>query len=97
MASTWGWLVSDPGKTQERGQRVDIFHYHHVWDGYFRSNWDSAKSNFRDIMADPEDIAYVTVLREPLQHWLSYYYFYRQPENKVNDSNATTSHQYLCR
>ena len=35
-------------------------------------------------MAEPaSSINYVTVLRDPVQHWLSYYYFYFQPEMKV--------------
>ncbi|CAM9624227.1 unnamed protein product [Laminaria digitata] len=35
-------------------------------------------------MAEPaSDINYVTVLRDPVEHWLSYFYFYFQPEMKV--------------
>lgn len=71
-------------QTKERGKRVDVFHYHHVWDGYFKSTWGEARRLFGEIMAEPaSEINYVTVLRDPVEHWLSYFYFYFQPEMKV--------------
>ena len=61
-----------------------MFHYHHVWDGYFESTWGEARRLFGEIMAEPaSEINYVTVLRDPVEHWLSYFYFYFQPEMKV--------------
>ncbi|CAM9372174.1 unnamed protein product [Ascophyllum nodosum] len=72
-------------KTRNRGKRVDVFHYHVVWDGFLRMEWRKARSLFEEIMAEPaSSINYVTVLRDPVQHWLSYYYFYFQPEMKVD-------------
>ena len=63
---------------------MDVFHYHHAWDGYFKSTWGEAKRLFGEIMAEPaSEINYVTVLRDPVEHWLSYFYFYFQPEMKV--------------
>ncbi|CAN0278517.1 unnamed protein product, partial [Scytosiphon promiscuus] len=84
-------------ETQESGNRVEIFHYHHVWNGYYEASWDKARALFSDIMAQPgapgasgagSDVVgsgtkYVTVLREPKAHWLSYFYFYYQPEMNV--------------
>ena len=40
-------------------------------------------------MAEPaSDINYVTVLRDPVEHWLSYFYFYFQPEMKVRTDSG---------
>lgn len=72
-------------QTQDRGERVDLFHYHIVWDGFLKMKWRNARSLFEEIMvATARDINYVTVLRDPVQHWLSYYYFYIQPETRVS-------------
>ncbi|CAM9659073.1 unnamed protein product, partial [Ectocarpus sp. 8 AP-2014] len=94
-------------ETKESGNRVDIFHYHYVWNGYFESTWEKARGLFKDIMAEPVAPAvaaaaaavepgesssssssssgtkFVTVLRDPVDHWLSYFYFYYEPEMKI--------------
>eukprot|EP00752_Nemacystus_decipiens_P001803 g1742.t1 len=82
-------------ETEDSGKRVEIFHYHYVWDGYFESTWDQAKKLFKNIMVEPSADAaeggvgadsgtkFVTVLRDPEEHWLSYFYFYYEPEMKV--------------
>lgn len=75
-------------QTAESGKRVEIFHYHYVWDGYFRSKWEEAKAYFKDIMVEPRadsgGTKFVTVLRDPIDHWLSYFYFYREPEMEAS-------------
>ncbi|CAM9649257.1 unnamed protein product, partial [Ectocarpus sp. 6 AP-2014] len=94
-------------ETKESGNRVDIFHYHYVWNGYFESTWEKARGLFKDIMAEPVAPAvaaaaaaaaaavepressssgtkFVTVLRDPVDHWLSYFYFYYEPEMKID-------------
>ncbi|CAN0147849.1 unnamed protein product, partial [Ectocarpus fasciculatus] len=85
-------------ETKESGNRVDIFHYHYVWNGYFESTWEKARGLFKDIMAQPlapaltaaavepregSGTKFVTVLRDPVDHWLSYFYFYYEPEMKI--------------
>lgn len=77
------------GQTKKSGKRANIFHYHHVWDGYFKSTWARARQLFGNIMVEPKSsIKYVTVLRDPVEHWLSYYYFYYHPENHVSDFSS---------
>lgn len=82
---------------------MEIFHYHYVWDGYFKSTWDQAKKLFKRIMVDPSADAdaagggadggsgggtkFVTVLRDPVDHWLSYFYFYYEPEMKASSQS----------
>lgn len=90
-------------QTTETGKRVEIFHYHYVWNGYFEATWDKAKMLFKDIMVDSSADAgaaggdggggeagsgtkFVTVLRDPVEHWLSYFYFYYEPEMKASRS-----------
>ena len=59
-------------------------HYHHAWNGFYSGTWDQAKAKYSKIMSDQEDVNYVTVLREPIAHYLSYYYYFLNPINKVN-------------
>lgn len=96
-------FYSRHAQTSESGKRVEIFHYHYVWDGYFRSTWDKAKVLFKDIMVNPSADAaggggaeagggtkFVTVLREPVDHWLSYFYFYYEPEMKASPHSTVS-------
>eukprot|EP00752_Nemacystus_decipiens_P002360 g2229.t2 len=65
---------------QESGKPVDLMHYHHAWDGFYEGRWDKAKAAYRKIMRDPSNMKLVTVMREPVSHYLSYYYYFLQPE-----------------
>lgn len=72
-----------PFQIAKQGRRVDIMHYHHAWNGFYSGTWDEAKVKYSKIMSDQEDVNYVTVLREPVAHYLSYYYYFLNPINKV--------------
>lgn len=67
----------------KQGRRVDIMHYHHAWNGFYSGTWAQAKAKYSKIMSDHDDVNYVTVLREPVAHYLSYYYYFLNPINKV--------------
>ncbi|CAN0338893.1 unnamed protein product [Pylaiella littoralis] len=55
-------------------------HYHHAWDGFYEGRWEEANAAYRKIMRNPSDVKFVTVVREPVSHYLSYYYYFLQPE-----------------
>ncbi|CAN0088221.1 unnamed protein product, partial [Ectocarpus sp. 6 AP-2014] len=77
-------LKSAAAKTKEDRQLVDIMHYHITTQGQYTGTWDEAVKYYRRIMRDPDDINFVTVLREPRSHLLSYYYYYIQPRNQIS-------------
>lgn len=58
-------------------------HYHYAWDGYYKGTWEQAEAAYKAIMKDSSTVNLVTVFREPVSHYLSYYYYYLQPERKV--------------
>ena len=62
---------------------MDIMHYHHAWNGFYSGTWEEARSKYTTIMSDEEAVNFVTVLREPIAHYLSYYYYFLNPINKV--------------
>ncbi|CAM9555852.1 unnamed protein product, partial [Laminaria digitata] len=68
----------------KQGRRVDIMHYHHAWNGFYSGTWDEASSKYTKIMSDQEAVNFVTVLREPIAHYLSYYYYFLNPNNKMS-------------
>lgn len=72
----------------KRGEPVDLMHYHYAWDGYYKGSWGEAKAMYQAIMRDPTDVKLVTVLREPVAHYLSYYYYYLQPDSGVSEITA---------
>eukprot|EP00903_Cladosiphon_okamuranus_P020271 g18603.t1 len=76
-------LDSATKQIAEQGRRVDIMHYHHAWNGFYSGTWDQAKVKYSKIMSEEDDVNYVTVLREPVAHYLSYYYYFLNPINKV--------------
>lgn len=59
-------------------------HYHHSWDGFYAGTWETAARAYKSIMRDTSNINLVTVLREPVSHYLSYYYYYMQPLAEVS-------------
>ncbi|CAM9934952.1 unnamed protein product, partial [Ectocarpus sp. 13 AM-2016] len=77
-------LKSAAAETKENRQLVDIMHYHITTQGQYTGTWDEAVKCYRRIMRDPDDINFVTVLREPRSHLLSYYYYYIQPRNQIS-------------
>lgn len=60
-------------------------HYHISYTGQYRGTWSDALDCYKQIMRDPDNINFVTVLREPRAHLLSYYYYYMEPVTKVRD------------
>lgn len=58
-------------------------HYHHAWDGFYEGRWGDAKAAYKKIMRDPSVVNLVTVMREPVSHYMSYYYYFLQPEMGV--------------
>lgn len=71
-------------------------HYHHAWNGFYSGTWEEAKTKYSQIMSDTEDVNYVTVLREPVSHYLSYYYYFLNPINKVRTRVHTTTRICVC-
>ena len=63
---------------------MDLMHYHHAWDGFYEGRWDEAKAAYRKLMRDPSNMKLVTVMREPVSHYLSYFYYFLQPEMGVS-------------
>ncbi|CAB1103767.1 ST [Ectocarpus sp. CCAP 1310/34] len=70
-------------QVQESGQRVDVMHYH-VHEGVWEGTWEDNTNMYQQIMQDAEPINYITVVRSPREHFLSYYYYYMQPMNKLS-------------
>lgn len=61
------------------GGRVDVMHLHignHFNLGY---TWETAREYYRTIMRDPDNINFVTIVREPREHMLSYFYCCMSP------------------
>lgn len=63
-------------------------HYHISGRGQYSGSWPDALNQYRQIMRDPDNINFVTVLREPRSHLLSYYYYYLEPDTKVRDERV---------
>lgn len=84
--------VAQP-QIQELGTRVDVMHYHYAWDGFYEGGWADAKAAYLKIMRDPSDIKLVTVMREPVSHYLSYYYYFLQPETGVSLTRERVYHR----
>ncbi|CAB1115715.1 unnamed protein product [Ectocarpus sp. CCAP 1310/34] len=72
-------LRSAANETKQNGQRVDLMHYHISPRGQYMGTWNEAVTHYRVIMRNPDDINFITVLREPRSHLLSYYYYFLQP------------------
>ncbi|CAM9634401.1 unnamed protein product, partial [Ectocarpus sp. 8 AP-2014] len=72
-----------PEAIEDSGKPVDLMHYHHAWDGFYEGGWAEAKAAYKKIMRDPTKVNLVTVMREPVAHYMSYYYYFLQPETGV--------------
>eukprot|EP00904_Undaria_pinnatifida_P012659 jgi/Undpi1/8523/HiC_scaffold_25.g10990.m1 len=73
-------------------ERVDIMHYHISGNGHLSGSWSDAYDNYLRIMQDPDHINFVTVMREPRSHFISYYYYYLQPDNQLSIEEFLTKH-----
>ncbi|CAN0281962.1 unnamed protein product [Ascophyllum nodosum] len=71
-------------KVRRSHEPVDVFHYHITPTGQNKGTWNGAYLSFRTIMREPDTINFVTILREPRSHLLSYYYYYIQPKNQLS-------------
>ncbi|CAB1102036.1 unnamed protein product [Ectocarpus sp. CCAP 1310/34] len=65
------------------GKRVDIMHYHIDTDTPRQERWGSAKEHYRDVMRYPDDINFITILRDPRDWLLSFYSFFVEFETGV--------------
>eukprot|EP00903_Cladosiphon_okamuranus_P011852 g11134.t2 len=77
-------LESAAAQTKKSRRLVDIMHYHITPKGQYQGTWDEAVKYYRGIMRHPDRINFITVLREPRSHLLSYYYYYLQPRNQLS-------------
>lgn len=68
------------------GQRVDIMHYHIDTDTPTQERWGSAKEHYRDVMRYPDDINFITILRDPRDRLLSFYAFFVEFETGVREA-----------
>ncbi|CAM9178607.1 unnamed protein product [Ectocarpus sp. 12 AP-2014] len=73
-----------PEAIEDSGKPVDLMHYHHAWDGFYEGSWAEAKAAYKKIMRDPTKVNLVTVMREPVAHYMSYYYYFLQPETGLS-------------
>ena len=55
-----------------RYQRVDIMHQYVSPNGHLDGHWADAKEKYRGVMRDPDNINFVTVMREPRSHFIRY-------------------------
>lgn len=55
-------------QTSKSHDVVDIMHYHISAAGRYGGTWSGAERAYRDIMRDPNNINFVTVLRDPRSH-----------------------------
>ena len=71
---------------EECGGRVDMIHYHICGPlaGLHNRDWEDIESGYKAIMRDPENINYMTIIREPREHLLSFYYYFIEPFSKVS-------------
>ncbi|CAM9489564.1 unnamed protein product [Scytosiphon promiscuus] len=67
-----------------RGGLCDIMHYHISVFGQYKGTWNDVEQAYRRILRHPDEVNFITVLREPRTHLLSYYYYFLQPETKVS-------------
>lgn len=47
-------------------------HYHITANGHYKGSWSNAVKYYRRIMRHPDQINFVTALREPRSHLLRY-------------------------
>lgn len=59
-------------QTRESGNVMDVMHYEICGRGKFGGTWVEAENYYRDILRDPDNINFVTVLREPRSHLIRY-------------------------
>lgn len=75
-------------QVNKSGERVDVMHYHYTSAGEFGGRWEMARKHYQNIMREEERINYITVLRSPRSHFLSYYYYFIQPDTQVREKRA---------
>lgn len=78
-------------KVRESGERVDVMHYHYTASGDFKGRWQQATGFYEDIMQEDERISYISVVRDHRSHFLSFYYYFVQPEVEVRVSDSRKS------
>eukprot|EP00904_Undaria_pinnatifida_P006312 jgi/Undpi1/2810/HiC_scaffold_14.g06187.m1 len=71
-------------QVRKSGERVDVMHYHYTESGMFTGRWKEATAMYKEIMQEGERISYVTVVRNHREHFLSYYYYFVQPEVQLS-------------
>lgn len=81
-------MTTEQAQIEDSGKPVDLMHYHHAWDGFYEGGWAEAKAAYKKIMRDPMKVNFVTVMREPVAHYMSYYYYFLQPETGVGSQGG---------
>ena len=66
-------------------------HYHYTDFGLYTRSWQQATAMYEKIMQEDERINYISVVRDARSHFLSFYYFYVQPEVHVR-----TPYEKMC-
>eukprot|EP00903_Cladosiphon_okamuranus_P011858 g11139.t1 len=88
-------LIEAVHQTEWGGKgRCDIMHYHISPFGQYDGTWEEAEQSYRKILRDSEPINFITVMREPRSHLLSYYSYYIQPQTKKSISEFLTNAQH---
>lgn len=64
-------------------------HYHYTPFGKYKHQWQYATAMYEQIMQERQKINYVTVVRSPRAHFLSFYYFYIKPKFQVGPAVET--------
>jgi len=65
------------------GGPVDVMPHHVIRRAEFSPPWEVTDKLYRRVMRDPDSINYVTLLREPREHLISFYYFFYEHTTEV--------------
>lgn len=76
-------------------------HYHMTVGEFYAAQWETIDKLYRTIMRDPDRINYVTLLRDPREHLISYYYYFLERKHKVGETSLNSTKRvrtpiYLC-
>lgn len=70
-------------------------HYHIDTDTPRQERWGSAKEHYRDVMRYPDDINFITILRDPRDRLLSFYAFFVEFETGVRGGTVALQEPFV--